>query len=121
MPGRARMLTWRRDRRRPANGAGRRWLAAAGVAAVGCLQATGVLLAAPACADVVRDSEMWVLDALNVQPAWAITQGQGVTVAVIDSGVNGSVSDLTGAVRQGPDLTGVHTSAANADWGVHGT
>jgi subtilase family protein len=121
MPGRARMLTRRRGLRRPViAAAGRRWLAAAGVV-VGCLQATGVLLAVPAHADVVRDSEMWVLNALNVQPAWAITQGKGVTVAVIDSGVNGSVSDLTGAVRQGPDLTGVHTPASNPNWGVHGT
>jgi subtilisin family serine protease len=115
------MLTRRRGPRRPVIAlAGRRWLAAAGVV-VGCLQAAGVLLAAPARADAVRDSEMWVLDALNVQPAWAITRGQGVTVAVIDSGVNGDVSDLTGAVIQGPDLTGVHTAPSNPNWGVHGT
>jgi Subtilase family len=99
---------------------GRKWLAGVGVA-VGCLQAAGALLAVPARADAVRDSEMWVLDALNVQPAWAITKGQGVTVAVIDSGVNGDVSDLTGAVIQGPDLTGVHTPPSDPNWGVHGT
>jgi type VII secretion-associated serine protease mycosin len=106
--------------RRQSAAAARRWLAAAGVAAC-CLQAAGVLLAGPARADAVRDSEMWVLDALNVQPAWSVTQGQGVVVAVIDSGVNGNVSDLSGAVIQGPDLTGVHTSPANANWGMHGT
>ncbi len=115
------MLTRRRGQRLPAIApASRRWLAAVGVV-VGCLQAAGLLLAAPAHADAVRDSEMWVLDALNVQPAWAVTRGQGVTVAVIDSGVNGAVSDLTGAVIQGPDLTGVHTSPSNPNWGVHGT
>ena len=36
---------------------------------------------------------------LDVQPALAgSSEGAGVTVAVIDSGVNPDVSDLTGAV-----------------------
>jgi len=94
---------------------------AAAVLAVLAVQATGLTAAAPARADVVRNTEMWVLDELNVQPAWTITQGQGVVVAVIDSGVNPAVSDLTGAVRTGPDLTGVDTPASNPNWGVHGT
>jgi subtilisin family serine protease len=72
-------------------------------------------------ADSVRDSEMWVLDALNVQPAWAVTRGQGVTVAVIDSGVDPAVSDLVGSVVAGPDFSGVHTPESSANWGVHGT
>jgi subtilisin family serine protease len=50
-----------------------------------------------------------------------VTEGQGATVAVIDSGVNPGVSDLAGSVITGPDLTGVHTSPANPNWGVHGT
>ena len=85
------------------------------------LLGSAVLLAPPAGADAVRQSQMWVLDALNVQPAWAVTQGQGVVVAVIDSGVDPDVSDLVGSVITGPDLTGVHTSPANPNWGVHGT
>jgi subtilisin family serine protease len=35
--------------------------------------------------------------------------------------VDGNVSDLTGQVIPGPDLTGVHTPASNPDWGQHGT
>ncbi len=77
--------------------------------------------AGPASADTVRNTEMWVLDALNVQPAWQITQGRGALVAVIDSGVDGNVSDLVGSVRQGPNLTGVDTPPSSPDWGVHGT
>jgi subtilisin family serine protease len=77
--------------------------------------------AAPARADGVRDAQMWVLDALNVPPAWPVTQGQGVTVAVIDSGVNPDVSDLAGSVTTGPDYTGVSTPPSSPDWGVHGT
>ncbi len=77
--------------------------------------------AAPARADAVRDAQMWVLDALNVPAAWSVTQGQGVTVAVIDSGVNPDVSDLAGSVTTGPDYTGVSTPPSNPNWGVHGT
>jgi subtilisin family serine protease len=91
------------------------------MAAVVIAGAAAPLLASPASADAVRNTEMWVLDALNVQPAWQITQGRGVLVAVIDSGVDGNVSDLVGSVRQGPNLTGVDTPPSSPDWGVHGT
>jgi subtilisin family serine protease len=91
------------------------------MAALAVTATAGTMLAGPARADSVRDTEMWVLDALNVQPAWAATQGAGVVVAVIDSGVNPNVSDLAGSVTTGPDLTGVHTQPTNPDWGVHGT
>jgi type VII secretion-associated serine protease mycosin len=58
---------------------------------------------------------------LNVEAAWQLTRGAGVTVAVIDSGVNPEVSDLAGSVITGPDYTGAHTSPASSNWGVHGT
>ena len=79
------------------------------------------ITAAPARADSVRDAQMWVLDALHVPAAWSVTQGQGVTVAVIDSGVNPDVSDLVGSVTTGPNYTGVHTPESNPNGGVHGT
>jgi subtilisin family serine protease len=75
----------------------------------------------PARADAVRNDQQWVLDALNVQPAWSVTEGQGVTVAVIDSGVNPDVSDLAGNVVTGPNYSGVDTPESNPNWGVHGT
>jgi subtilisin family serine protease len=77
--------------------------------------------AGPASADGVRDAQQWVLDAVHAQAAWSVTEGQGVTVAVIDSGVNPDVSDLTGSVISGPDLTGVGTLPSNPGWGMHGT
>jgi type VII secretion-associated serine protease mycosin len=83
--------------------------------------ATAHTTATTATADTIRDSQQWVLNMLDVQPAWAVTRGGGVTVAVIDSGVNPDVSDLSGSVTTGPDYTGVHTSPANSNWGVHGT
>jgi hypothetical protein len=75
----------------------------------------------PARADAVRDQEMWVLDMVHAPSAWPVTQGQGVLVAVIDSGVSPSVSDLAGSVTEGPNLSGVNTPPSNASWGVHGT
>jgi subtilisin family serine protease len=72
--------------------------------------------------DSIRDNQQWVLDMLNVPAAWPVSEGGGVTVAVIDSGVNPDVSDLTGSVTTGPDYTGVTTSRSSSpDWGVHGT
>jgi subtilisin family serine protease len=87
-------------------------LAAAGLCAVTVL---------PAQADAVRDQEMWVLDMVHAPSAWPVTQGQGVLVAVIDSGVFPSVSDLAGSVTEGPNLSGVNTPQSNTSWGVHGT
>jgi type VII secretion-associated serine protease mycosin len=77
--------------------------------------------AVSAAADSIRDSQQWVLGMLDVEAAWQVTQGAGVTVAVIDSGVNPDVSDLAGSVITGPDYTGVTTSPASENWGAHGT
>jgi subtilisin family serine protease len=97
-----------------------RALALAAVAIAGCSAAV-LAPAGLARADVVRSTEMWVLNELNVQPAWTVTQGKGVLVAVIDSGVDGDVSDLVGNVETGPNFSGVHTAPSNPNWGVHGT
>jgi type VII secretion-associated serine protease mycosin len=77
--------------------------------------------AASAAADSIRDNQQWVLGMLDAEAAWQVTKGAGVTVAVIDSGVNPDVSDLAGSVITGPNYTGVTTSPASKNWGVHGT
>ncbi|WP_240470778.1 S8 family serine peptidase [Haematomicrobium sanguinis] len=58
-----------------------------------------------AYADDVRDREYW-LDASNIRKAWEISQGEGVKVAVIDTGINGDVDVLKGAVVGGTDVSG---------------
>jgi subtilisin family serine protease len=100
---------------------GTRSLALAGsLALFGALALSGApAQAAPS--DQIRSSQQWVLNMLDLPAAWQVSEGAGVTVAIIDSGVSPSVSDLAGSVTTGPDLTGLSTPPGNPDWGVHGT
>ena len=101
----------------------RRALACGGLAAaLGLLPALPAAGAVSAPGDSIRDSQQWVFNMMNVQPAWQVTEGSGVTVALIDSGVDSNVSVLSGGtVISGPDFTGLHTSPQNPNWGSHGT
>ena len=100
----------------------RRWRTLAGVlAALLAAPAAAIGSASVAQADAVRQQEQWVLNAMDVAGVWQHTHGSGVTVALIDSGVNGQVSDLTGSVTAGRDFSGVNTPPTNTNWGVHGT
>jgi type VII secretion-associated serine protease mycosin len=78
------------------------------------------LTARPAAADSVRDNE-WALAAIQVPQAWATARGQGVTVAVLDTGVDPNHADLSGQVIAGPDLVGGDARPGDPYWGVHGT
>ena len=57
-------------------------------------------------ADSIRSAEYW-LDDYGIRDAWKTTQGAGVTIAVIDTGVDGTVRELAGAVGGGADLSGL--------------
>jgi hypothetical protein len=95
--------------------------AVATLAVVTAAASAALLTASPAHADIVRQKQQWVLDAMDVPAAWPLSQGRGVTVAVIDSGVDPTISDLAGSVITGPDLTGVNTPFSDPNWGIHGT
>ncbi|WP_307825862.1 type VII secretion-associated serine protease mycosin [Streptomyces sp. MBT33] len=53
----------------------------------------------------MRDAQ-WPLTAYDAEKVWKTSQGAGVTVAVIDSGVDSSQPDLTGQVLPGKDFSG---------------
>ena len=92
------------------------------VIAVGLLfgGATAAVAAPKAVQDAVRDREYW-LDEYGIRAAWATTQGAGVTIAVIDTGVDGAVPDLAGAVVGGADFSGIGSADGQTPVGSEGS
>ncbi|MEV6027946.1 type VII secretion-associated serine protease mycosin [Streptomyces sp. NPDC052036] len=90
--------------------------------ATGVVALTGALLltSAPnASADYIRDKQ-WVIGVMNFEKVWAESRGQGVTVAVIDTGVDASNPDLVGQVLPGKNVTGSDEDP-HRDTNGHGT
>jgi type VII secretion-associated serine protease mycosin len=87
----------------------------------GC--AVGLLLTGatgtPAHAESVR-SQQWYLDAMHAEEMWEVSTGEGVTVAVIDTGVDVTLPDLSGQVLEGKDFSG-RPGGAQTDSTHHGT
>lgn len=59
---------------------------------------------APAAADEVRDEQYW-LESAGIEDAWKHSRGEGVTVAVIDSGIAEGPKAFDGAVSGGTDVS----------------
>lgn len=79
-------------------------LAAPVLALAGVIVLTGA--AAPASeAAQVRVAEQAQLRAIEAPAAWRLSTGRGVTVAVLDTGVDAAAADLAGSVSTGPDYT----------------
>ncbi|QKG25349.1 peptidase S8/S53 subtilisin kexin sedolisin [Actinomadura verrucosospora] len=66
--------------------------------------------ASPAAADLQPRKDEWWFSAWDVQNSvWPLTKGSGVTVALLDSGVDAGIPELSGAVLEGTDTAGGKT------------
>ncbi|WP_406402001.1 type VII secretion-associated serine protease mycosin [Streptomyces sp. NBC_00879] len=77
------------------------------------------IAATPAHAETVRDQQ-WHLDAMKADEIWKVSKGSGITVAVLDSGVDDTVPDLRGQVLKGKDFS-TFRGDENVDIDNHGT
>ncbi|MFE7448830.1 S8 family serine peptidase [Streptomyces griseus] len=93
-----------------------RVLGALAVAASWSVVFVGV--AQPAAADT--QAKQWHLSAMQAEDMWKVTTGEGVKVAVIDSGVNSSTPSLRGQVLEGLDATEAAGDETD-DYDGHGT
>jgi len=98
----------------------------AGVLVLALVAGTASIVAAvapiaPARADSIRDAQYW-LDSLGISEAWNTTRGEGVMIAIIDSGIDAGHPDLRGAVVGGTDVSGAGSaSGAPVAGSAHGT
>lgn len=74
--------------------------------------------AQPAAADA--QSKQWYLSAMQAEEIWKVTTGEGIKVAVIDTGVNSSTPSLQGQILKGVDATGAPGGETD-DYDGHGT
>ncbi|MFI9526618.1 type VII secretion-associated serine protease mycosin [Micromonospora rosaria] len=80
--------------------------------------------AAPRCGPTggpAPTEQPWPLRRLDPAAAWRLTQGAGVTVAVIDSGVSATHPLLRGRVLAGRDFNGLPAHQGQCDEVGHGT
>lgn len=89
--------------------------------------AIGALLSVSASsavmADSVRDQQYWLED-YGFTSAWGSSQGEGIKIAIIDTGIDSTHPSLQGAVVGGTDMSGLGSSDGQTPVGsnsYHGT
>ncbi|MFF4726100.1 type VII secretion-associated serine protease mycosin [Streptomyces mirabilis] len=86
--------------------------------------AVGLLLvgmtATPAHAETIREQQ-WYLTSMKAEQMWQTSTGKGITVAVIDSGVDDNLPDLKGRVLPGLDEAPDSSGDEHTSYDGHGT
>ncbi|MFE4217522.1 S8 family serine peptidase [Streptomyces sp. NPDC056844] len=91
-----------------------------GSMAVAAVLSVGFVGVAPSAVAVDAQSKQWYLGPMHAEEMWKTTTGEGIKVAVIDTGVNSSTPSLRGQVLKGLDATGADGDE-NDDYNGHGT
>ncbi|GAA2454271.1 type VII secretion-associated serine protease mycosin [Streptomyces pulveraceus] len=91
-----------------------------GAVAVVAALSVGFAGAAPSALAADVQSKQWYLNAMQAEEMWKVTTGEGIKVAVIDTGVNASTPSLKGQVLKGLDATGADGDEYD-DYRGHGT
>ncbi|MFJ6850314.1 S8 family serine peptidase [Streptomyces sp. NPDC091271] len=91
-----------------------------GTMAVAAAWSLGFAGTAPTAVAVDAQSKQWYLEPMHAEEMWKTTTGEGIKVAVIDTGVNSSTPSLKGQVLEGFDATGAEGDEYD-DYRGHGT
>ncbi|MFF1650034.1 S8 family serine peptidase [Streptomyces sp. NPDC058240] len=91
-----------------------------GTMAVVVAWSAGIAGGAPSAIAADVQSKQWYLSAMQAEEMWKVTTGEGIKVAVIDTGVNPSTPSLKGQVLKGFDATGADGDEYD-DYAGHGT
>ncbi|MBL1291797.1 S8 family serine peptidase [Streptomyces sp. For3] len=91
-----------------------------GAMAVATAWSIGFGGAAPSAVAADVQADQWYLKPMQAEEMWKTTTGAGITVAVIDTGINPSTPSLKGQVLKGLDATGAEGDETD-DYTGHGT
>ncbi|MEU0834158.1 S8 family serine peptidase [Streptomyces sp. NPDC005969] len=91
-----------------------------GTVVVAAAWSVGFAGVAPSAIAADVQSKQWYLSAMQAEEMWKVTTGEGIKVAVIDTGVNSSTPSLKGQVLKGLDATGADGDEYD-DYRGHGT